>query len=159
MPPTCTALSFPPLPLLSHSVSLTCVCLPVPAALLWVLQRLPEMPVWHANADLTAVFKASGIVPARPETVTAFLQAPAGAPLMTEDDVRLERDRAEAWHWRARAQRLIAIDAERARPNAVRALSPNTSTSSPVCTAHAAAYDVSVRLCVLVPLCMCLCVA
>ena len=71
------------------------------------------MPVWDANSDLTAVYRATGIVPAQPTTVTAFLSAQH--ELRPVEELRLERDRGEAWHWRSRAQRLLLLDAERAR--------------------------------------------
>ena len=80
------------------------------AMLLWSVRRLDPVPAWDSHVDATTVFRATGIVPAHPPSVTAFLQR--SDDLMPMAAVRLERDRAEAWHWRARAQRLLHLHQE-----------------------------------------------
>lgn len=90
-----------------------------PVVLVWALQRLPDLPSWDTNSDLTTLYRATGIVPAEPASVTAFLAGAQNRGLRPLEEIRLERDRAEAWHWRSRAQQLLLLEPELQSPTAV----------------------------------------
>lgn len=74
--------------------------------LLWSLQLWPWIPAYHLDFPKTQLFQSTRIVPARPESILDFVNSTKESmhPLPA---IQQELDRAQAWHWRARAQRIL----------------------------------------------------
>ncbi|KAJ1672835.1 hypothetical protein EV182_006398 [Spiromyces aspiralis] len=73
----------------------------------WLLGRQHKIPHYFANFDRASLFQATGVMPANPSTIDAFVNSYMSAQahhLLDTSRLRHEVAVAEAWNWRARVQ-------------------------------------------------------
>ncbi len=82
--------------------------------LLWALGILDQVPSYGSDFAKDQVFQSPGIVPSVSESVTGFINHFKSTPreslsLVSETSFKTQVDIAEAWYWRAKAQRVLEL--------------------------------------------------
>ncbi|ORZ30126.1 hypothetical protein BCR44DRAFT_115872 [Catenaria anguillulae PL171] len=75
--------------------------------LLWSLGLIPSAPAHTHRFEMPQLLGATGIVPAKKESIERFLSQ--AHTLRPEPQLVAELNKAEAWYWRARAQVLLSL--------------------------------------------------
>jgi hypothetical protein len=82
--------------------------------LLWTLRIIPEIPAYSTDFDKSLLFQSTAIVPAFPQSILEFIDyfktlKPGQSSWVAESEFKRAVDVAEAWLWRAKAQRVLDL--------------------------------------------------
>lgn len=76
----------------------------------WSLGILKEMPAYFEVFHRSQLFKATGIAPGQPNTISDFITlSPAMCQPRDQDAIVEQLTQAEIWHWRSQAQSLLGL--------------------------------------------------